>query len=474
MLLARLLLCLVPPQTGLADASNTHRQGTETVQTNPVCPLNYIYSQMTADNAAEIVQTHVVDPCKELVNRHVVKPVNKAYEQAPAYIQSTVVDPIMGAYRCAADAYDENVAKPTAKAAGSFTNFLKNYGLWQDDDEDGHKGGDQKGKEHNGGHEGHHEREHHKGGEPKIGEHKGGEHKGEDHKGEDHKGGEHKGEEHKGGEHKGGEHKGGDHKGGEHKAGEHKGGEHKGEEHKGGDHKGGEHKGEEHKGGDHKGGEHKGEEHKGGDHKGGEHKDVEHKGGDHKGGEHKGGEHKGEEHKGVDHKGGAKEPEHHKSGTELPLKPALKRRDSLTLAHKRASDHGGDRSPDRHTEGKGGAETGHKVKFGREEVHTLPPEKKRNKLDFNEFVEDQLGRMVTTSYKESKELLDTMMKEAMESQGMEEKKQTHMAPEEPHHGKTGGEGDWKERCRLGGHPAREARIPEVPGHATEQSRARPS
>lgn len=90
-----------------------------------------------------------------------------------------------------------------------------------------------------------------------------------------------------------------------------------------------------------------------------------------------------------------------KNATELPLKPALKRRDSLTNAPHKRADHGGDggagvRSPDRQAEGgKGGAEAGHKVKFGYEEVRTLPPEKKRNKHDFNEFVEDQLGKIST-------------------------------------------------------------------------------
>ncbi|KAL3245273.1 hypothetical protein MRX96_018091 [Rhipicephalus microplus] len=387
-------------QAGLADVLlnplfDTYRHGTEMVQTNVVDPLNYLYSHMTADNAAGIVQTHVVDPMNQaykhmshnatdLVHRHVVTSV----KQAPAYVQSTVVHPIM-------NAYDENVAKPTAKAAGSFTNFLKKYGLWQEDDQDARKGREHKGEEHKGGHEGAHK---------------------DEHKGEDNKGGDPKGE----------EHKAGDYKGGEQKGGEHKGAEHKGEEHKAGDLKGGERKGDnlqrrrllvcmyravasQYMGG------------------------IGYKA-------------LSEERIQQVHYLGAKEPVQYKSATELPLKPALKRRDSLTIALKRASDHGGDarKSPDRPAEGKGGGETGPKVKFGREEVHTLPPEKKRDKYDFNEFLEDQLGKIVTTSRKESKELLDTMMKEAMEATGKEEKKKPeHMATEEPHHKKTTGKATGK-------------------------------
>ncbi|XP_075725233.1 uncharacterized protein LOC142767445 isoform X3 [Rhipicephalus microplus] len=67
------------------------------VQTNVVDPLNYLYSHMTADNAAGIVQTHVVDPMNQaykhmshnatdLVHRHVVTSV----KQAPAYVQMLV------------------------------------------------------------------------------------------------------------------------------------------------------------------------------------------------------------------------------------------------------------------------------------------------------------------------------------------------------------------------------------------------
>ncbi|KAH6942472.1 hypothetical protein HPB50_006028 [Hyalomma asiaticum] len=323
------MLSRVVLQTGLADVLNEHlldplydkyRQGTEMVQTNVVDPFNYVYSQMTADKAAGIVQTHVVDPMNqayqdmsakatELVQTHVVSPVNQAYEEAPTYFQNTVVDPIKDAYNRAADMYDVNVAKPAAKAAGSFTDFLKNYGLWQ---------GDNKGAA----------------------------------------------------------------------------------------------------GVDHKGGEVKGEDHKGSDSK--------------------------------PPKTAAKGPDNQKSATELPLKPALKRRDSLTVAHKRVADHGGDggaapRSPDRLVEGKGGGESGHKVKFGYEEVRTLPPEKKRNKHDFNEFVEDQLGKLTVkpTSQKESKELIDAMMKEAAEAKAKEEKKRESTAPEGPDLTKTAGKATGK-------------------------------
>lgn len=55
-----------------------------------------------------------------------------------------------------------------------------------------------------------------------------------------------------------------------------------------------------------------------------------------------------------------------------------------------------------------------KVKFGYEQVRTLPPEKKRDKNDFNERVEDELGILRTkpTSSKESLEYIESLMKEA--------------------------------------------------------------
>ncbi|KAK8759671.1 hypothetical protein V5799_002703 [Amblyomma americanum] len=123
-----------------------------------------------------------------------------------------------------------------------------------------------------------------------------------------------------------------------------------------------------------------------------------------------------------------------KSAPDYPLKPALKRRDSLTIAHK--GDQGGaSKGTEKQADGKGGPEAGakdHKVKFGYEQVRTLPPEKKRNKHDFNEFVEDQLGKMTSrpTSQKESKELLETMMKEAQAAKAKDEKRRLEPKSEE--------------------------------------------
>ncbi|XP_054925832.1 uncharacterized protein [Dermacentor andersoni] len=373
---------------------DTYHQGTEMVQVNVVDPVRYAYSKMTADNAAGLVQAsqtmsklhfkyvtievlgplfselngmhssspfnrflpallelvleqfaelsrdsepveslpapnmHVVDPVSqayqdmsakatELVQTRVMDPVNQVYEGAPAYFQNTVVEPIKDAYNRAADMYDQNVTKPAAKAAGSFTDFLKSYSVWKDDKE----------------------------GQMEEA--------------------------------------------------------------------------------------YRGEGHKGGDHKAGDSKPP-----------------KTEEPRSPPKlPEGTKVPEPQKSTTEVPLKPALKRRDSLTIATQKRADHGGDggaavKSPDRQAEGgKGFPEAGHKVKFGYEEVRTLPPEKKRDKHDFNDVVEDQLGKITTkpTSQKDSKELIDAMLKEAMEAKSREEKKKRETkVSEEPDLGKTAG------------------------------------
>lgn len=278
-------------------AQVTAERATELVREHMVNPMNQAYQDMSA-KATELVQTHVVDP------------VTQAYEAAPEYFQTTVVDPIKDAYSraaaTAAEMYDENVVQPAAKAAGSFTDFLKSHGLWHDDDEA--EGGGEKNRE------------------PKAG-----------------------------------------------------------------------------------------------DAKPAEPDNVLLR-----------------KLNSTPFTMNNTEPKNElpKVGSDTPLKPALKKRDSLTLLRPVDSVHkgaGAAKSPDVVVEETHLAEPGgkdHKVKFGAESVRVLPPEKKRNRHDFNEVMEDHLGKISTrpTSQKESKELLESMLKEAEKSKVEDSKKPEKEVP----------------------------------------------